>query len=420
MEKKRKFCLLVHYRNPYIVSAGTEKYIQLQTDCFSKNDLDTVLIFPIRKKAGLSIFGWGLIINKEFKGAFDEEALKNRLTDYASPKECRGVFVHHLLWSQVESLGRILSFADQIVFYIHDYYTCCVQQNLLRNATEYCGDGTISDDKCGGCQYYHDSVVEKEKIRAFLDSFKEVKIIAPSTVAKDVWLEGFPEYESSVEVLDHLLVSTEPGDTRPELEDEIINIAFVGNGMVSKGWNQWQEAVSDMSPDVKKLYHFYHLGTGTGDIKDVEHVSVDICKDGPDAMVKKLQELNIHIAVLFSIWPETYSYTFFEALEAKCFVITNKESGNIARQVQEYANGIIINKDGLKELLLENQKLKDFVNYYYKNKTVNMTKVYNEGYMDLLEGSYAYKADNRQSTFSEKVSAHFANALYRFRYRKVL
>ena len=56
-------------------------------------------------------------------------------------------------------------------------------------------------------------------------------------------------------------------------------------------------------------------------------------------MREALQRYEIDIAYVGSISPETYSYTYYEACEAGCFVITTDKSGNVSRQVEEDMTG---------------------------------------------------------------------------------
>ena len=156
------FCLLIHWRNPFIVSAGSEKYIQVQVAELEKNNIDTIVVFPVRKKIGITIFGWGMIVNKKFIGVYDEKIVIKLLHEALASHSCKGVMVHHLMWCNLQSLQKILSFSSEIIFYVHDYYSCCEQENLLKNNEYYCGDGALKDEKCGDCSFYKISIDKKE------------------------------------------------------------------------------------------------------------------------------------------------------------------------------------------------------------------------------------------------------------------
>jgi hypothetical protein len=73
----------------------------------------------------------------------------------------------------------------------------------------------------------------------------------------------------------------------------------------------------------------------------VNNIPVSFLEEGPDAMVKALRKHQIDIAFLWSIWPETYSFTLHEAFASGCFVVTNSLSGNIAEQIKGGSRGIV-------------------------------------------------------------------------------
>lgn len=353
MMKKQKtnllendFCLLVHWRNPFIVSAGSEKYIQKQVDILKINRIDSVVIFPVTKKIGITIFGWGLLINKQFIGVYDERVIISSLHTLLKMRKCKGVLVHHLMLSDLESLRRILSFTDKILFYVHDFYSCCEQQNLLRNDEIYCGDSKINEQKCSDCKYYKASFEKKYKTELFFSSFREVQVIAPSIVAANIWKEAYPDYKDNIHVIDHLNVEARRiVNDKSDDNDERLNVAFVGNGIKSKGWFIWNEALKELPDDIKNQYNFFHLGRVDKEYDYIKHIPVSVANEGANAMVRALQNNNIDVTVLVSLCPETYSYTFFEALEARCFVITTEISGNIKEKVMEFENGMVIKPD---------------------------------------------------------------------------
>ena len=414
--------MLVNNRNPYIANAGTEKYIQIQTDILSES-MDVMVIFPVTKKYVFTIYGWGVCVNREFIGVTDEKKIIELLRDILKTKICMGVFLHHLKWCDMESLGRILAFADHIVFYVHDYHTCCVQPNLLKNDESYCGGAELNEAKCMDCVYYKASLEHKEKIGRFFDQFKRIDIISPSKIAGDIWSKAYGKYSGSISVINHLIVETKPGKSLSVLSDkDKINVAFVGLGDKVKGWNLWKEALADLTPEECSKYNFYHFGQAFETLDGVTQVEVSISKDGPEAMTDKLKEYGINVAVLYSIWPETYSYTYFEAMKAGCFIITNARSGNIACQVEKYDNGIILEctTDGLKNLFKNSEILRKNINRFRCGLgTCDIKTSYNTEFTGYLSET-GCKEDYQSLKTSKMPFSGLADVLYMFRYRKEL
>ena len=120
-------------------------------------------------------------------------------------------------------------------------------------------------------------------------------------------------------------------------------IAYVGYESVNKGCHTWWRVTSEMA--VKGDYRFFHLGASSMSIPGVNNIPVSFLDEGPDAMVKTLRKHQIDIAFLWSIWPETYSFTLYEAFAAGCFVVTNSLSGNIAAQIKGSSKGIVFSDE---------------------------------------------------------------------------
>ena len=416
---REEFCLLVHNRNPYIANAGTEMYIQIQTD-YLLATMDVLVIFPVRKDYFLTVYGWGLIVNKRFLGVFDERHIIKYLSAYLIEKKCEGVLVHHLKWCNIESLSRILSFSDRILFYVHDYYTCCIQANLLKNDEEYCGDAVLDSKKCSDCKIYKEAIDHKKRIERFFAGFERIDVIAPSKVAGDIWRKAYEKYSDNISVVDHLIVDTVPGSQFSVLSDkDKINVAFVGLGDKVKGWELWKEALTRLTADERYEYNFYHFGQVFEALDGVTQVAVSISKDGPEAMTEKLKEYSINVAVLYSIWPETYSYTYFEAMKAGCFIITNDRSGNIVSQVEKYDNGMVLEctADSLKNLFMNPGKLRGEINRFrYGMGSCNVEITYNTHFAE----SFGKMRNNEiySNVKSENMPLSWlANFLYRLRYR---
>ena len=89
-------------------------------------------------------------------------------------------------------------------------------------------------------------------------------------------------------------------------------------------------------------------------------------------MVVELMKNSIDISFLWSIWPETYSYTYYESFAAGSFVITNNLSGNIADQVRNNKNGIVL--EDYSELidLLSNE---DYLSYLVENNKYRIDNI---------------------------------------------
>jgi hypothetical protein len=61
-----------------------------------------------------------------------------------------------------------------------------------------------------------------------------------------------------------------------------------------------------------------------------------------DAMRRAVADESLDVALLWSIWPETFCLTAYEALAAGATVITNPQAGNIVHVVEETGEGAVV------------------------------------------------------------------------------
>jgi glycosyltransferase involved in cell wall biosynthesis len=79
-------------------------------------------------------------------------------------------------------------------------------------------------------------------------------------------------------------------------------------------------------------------------------------------MIDALRKNEIDVAFLWSICPETFSFTLYEALAAGCFVITNPASGNIQAYIKANpAAGLVVDDEHALMELFEGNTLVDYI-----------------------------------------------------------
>ena len=419
---KKKFCIMIHYRNPFIYNAGSENYIISQIKHLDSIGVDTLLLFPVIKKGIVTLKGWGVLYGLDFWGIKSVESVKKYIIKMCKNAECGGVFIHSLIGCELTELKKIICIGKPIILYVHDYSSCCKQYNLLKNDENYCGNALLKEEKCNSCRYYNISKKRKKQFRDFFKQIEDFTVIAPSKMSAKLWGDAYPEYRDKIVIILHQkLVDTYYGNNEELSEEDNVKVAFVGNGIKIKGWDIWKNVIDKV---LDKKIVLYHFGKANIQYKNVINISVSIQKDGPDAMIKALRNNKIDIAILFSGWPETYSYTYYECLASNCFIITSPLSGNIAYEVENRKNGILIdyNENALKNVLNNSQELKCFINKFRTNSH------YSPGY---LIPNYDYENylnfDSVKISFMETsldlidlINASICNILYSVRYKHEL
>ena len=374
--KNNKYIITISYGNYVCGKGGTDKVILSQQKIFNQNGYSVVHIYNVHGigkyiKINNSNF-WNVLIDGEFSGMFTTADVCNLILEFQKQNiNLYGIYIHHLKSINIYELIKMLDYVNSnIYFYIHDYMTICPESGLIDDTGRFCGDDGFYYDKCYKCRYYNKKSISKiSDIELLFEKIKnKVTFIAPSEVAKNVWLKSYPDLEKNVKVIYHQKLKGEYKENLEEIsEKERLRIAFVGYQRKLKGWNHWKEATQKILNNniSEKLYQF---GTAEDMLPNVEIVNVDFTKD-LDSMITMLRKYKIHCAVLWSLLPETYSYTYYEALAANCYVLTNSKSGNIAYQTSQNGNGFVAkDEDSLTNLLLNEKQLRTYINEFRQKK----------------------------------------------------
>ena len=418
-----KYVLMTFYKHPYLFVFGAESFMIRQAKAFNDKGIDVVITFPIYKSFGpFSLSGWAILYNGKLACVRNVEGVKQYIADLNEKMTCEGVFVHTFWETKLNELYDIISFRKEAVVYIHDFASCCKNHNLTKNDEYYCGSGIVCEDKCHDCKYYEAGKKVQEDAIKFLKGDVSLKIIFPSENTKKIWIEAYPFVSESKHELcvvgHHSILSECEGElVQKDYSKRKIRVAFIGNGTVIKGWKKWIEAVDAIQKTpAADRYEFYHLGNAPENREYIKFIPVSV-KEDKDAMIHAMQEHDIDVVLLFSGWPETYSYTYYESVAADKFVITSEYSGNIKEQVEARKNGVVLPYDS--EVLLEYLKdtdnvEKDLQTYYSSPRTLPKEMVENKSYLEWLHAeddcSYTNLKKGRRQLLLE--------ALYRFRYRR--
>ncbi len=307
---------------------GARKFIDSQKEILRKNGHAILEIMPLPYcKAGENGCNYlAVSYDMAYLGIMSVEELA------ASYPIVNGMIVHSLYYGYevLEDIFSNISVENRILYYLHDYYCIC-NQRFLHFKGKLCLKNKL-DLQCTDCENRY----AQKRIYDFhnkLFQAYQVILIAPSQDTAD--RVQYYYRDAQIEVLPHLTYQEEEmcgcGNRKKR-------IAYLGGASWMKGWNGFCHVVEAL----KDKYEFFCMGKcDKGQrIENVTYVDVTLEQGGEvPIMVDALRKYHIDIAYIGSIWPETYSYTYFEAYEAGCFVITNELSGNVCNQVRENQNG---------------------------------------------------------------------------------
>lgn len=373
--KNKRYVITISYGDYRKGSGGTDKVILAHKELFLENNISMIHIYACNK-IGVRIRIkrkdlWEVINDDKYCGIYTTSQLCRNVYDLSKKGYILSdVFIHHFNNINLDEMTKLLNYIKvPIKFYLHDYMSVCPKGGLVDTNGYFCGCSEPNSDKCSKCNYYTEDNQERlNEIKKFFKYFKKrLTFIAPSPTAKEVWVNTYSNYVNQVKTIYHQKLQGIYKENVKEIKDgEPIKIAFVGYQRPLKGAKIWNDAIIRLH-NLGVNERFYQFGR-TEELYDfVQQIEVDVSKNIND-MVEKLRENNIDVAVLWSLWPETYSYTYYEAYASNCFVLTSKKSGNIAVQTNNNGNGIVTeNEYQLFEELLDENNLRRKINYWRKN-----------------------------------------------------
>jgi hypothetical protein len=247
--------------------------------------------------------------------------------------------IHHIKSWQPDDISQLLdaSAPTRVRFFLHDYFTICENPNLTFGDRVYCGAPPSRSDACTVCRYGEARRSREASIARLIDTLgmrPGTEFIAPSQCAAEVWSARYPEQRARVRVVPHQELVSD-GSVEPP-PDGPLRLGFVGWGTATKGIEAWRALIDDIR--IRAPYVLSHLGLCSIGCA-AHHVEVDFIRDGRDAMKRAIIEARLDFVFLWSIWPETFSFTCYEAIAAGAHVLTNSNSGNIAATVRRTGRG---------------------------------------------------------------------------------
>ncbi|MCM3338747.1 hypothetical protein M3650_08855 [Paenibacillus sp. MER TA 81-3] len=332
---------------------GTSKFIREQ-----------MILYKEKGCINLHLF-WRIYNIKGFNGSFltvvkngSEIGLFTIDQFFEAINNIKALIVHNLIGMELSVLDTIINKLDSkvpILYYLHDFSCICSNIKLMHNDETFCHGYEDEWKLCASCE----SNEQKKKIFEYhstLFSINNIKLIAPSNHTKYAVTKAFNLDEKKIAVINHqkhTIVNKEKISVNNK-----IKIAYVGYKHIHKGWEIFKKIFFEF----KNKYEFYCLGTNDEFIEGINYIDVSFIENGELAMVNKLVEHSIDVAFLWSVWPETYSYTYYESFAAGSLVITNVLSGNIADQVKVNQNGVVFNNyTELRDLLSNEEELRNTI-----------------------------------------------------------
>lgn len=318
--------LFVSHSDYYESLGGTERAIKGQINRLLEENISTISIFPLfpsREDTKLPVF-YGVRINNMFAGtalwsSIEQFLLKNKAF-IGSAK------IHHLMNWRHKDLLQLCSFLKinsiNYSYYLHDLFS------LSKKAYDvYSGKNKYDLFSVNSNFELINGLSDGERKSFFGEILNRAEnIIVPSPFMSKTMCKYFNISEDRISISPLTDFGANIG-TFARGSSKRIKVAFLGHKTYIKGSAVWDFLIEQKN--IIGQYDFYHIG-GSEKSGFVVNIPYSFQKSGINSAVDTLIEYDIDIVILWSLVPESYSYTLHEALCAGCYIITSEQSGNIA------------------------------------------------------------------------------------------
>lgn len=281
------------------------------------------------------------ILNGQLLGAFAADAIADGLAALRGPG-ARGSFaIHNLLGHDVDEVLAILDACGLHagVYWLHDFTSLCAGYQLLRNDVQDCGAPPADSAACNVCLYgpgRAPQTAEHERLFRKLD----LTVVSPAQVTLDFWQARVSYPTAGAVVHPHLRLVPRASQSPAASGAGPLRLAFLGMPSAHKGWPIFAELATEFADDPR--YQFLHLGAWRDPRAPVEFHPVAVSLDDPAAMRRAVEELQVDVAVIWSIFRETYCLAAYEAIAAGAAIVTSPDSANVAALVATGGHGRVL------------------------------------------------------------------------------
>lgn len=379
----KKYALIISHTNYLESMGGTEKYIYEQSSYLAYNNVGVIQIYPGQSYSLLDTKDgtyYGVVADGYFRGFHSIADIGNWLSNLNI--QLTKLYTHHLLNWQISDYMTLFKRAKERhafshVLFMHDFFALCSSYHMLYEPkaavrVKQAGDrkpcipeivastGTGADAPiCQSCRHSAQLPEWRQANRSVLAQADQ--IIVPSEFVKETVVAVYSDIVDQIKVHSHLIFTKQKLVTKPRPQTRKLKLAYLGYRMDNKGWKLWERLYMDES--LGQIYEFHHIGSQEDYADHVVMHRYSFIKDGMMGAPNLLIEHDIDIVLLWSIVPESYSYTLQEAVAAGVPVLTSPQSGNIAATIDSHPElgKVLHSEDKLREFLFNSETVRCYV-----------------------------------------------------------
>ncbi|WP_068775057.1 sulfotransferase [Paenibacillus sp. FJAT-26967] len=376
----KQYALVFSHTNYLESMGGTEKYIYEQASYLSQNNAGIIQIYPGQSYSLLHTKEdtfYGVVVSDQFIGFYSVREIVEWLSRIH--KQLTEIYTHHLLNWQIRDYTALLQNVEESgviphTFFMHDFFALCssyhmmyqpkIRQSIIEAKERR---SCIADVAAAGtgaviCQSCTHGIALEEWRKALRPVLHQSdRIVVPSDFVKETVAALYPDITDKIRVRGHLIFDKQTIIYKPRPENRKIRLAFLGYKMENKGWLLWERLYKDEA--LGRLYEFHHIGSQEKYADQVAVHRYSFLREGrmgaPDLLIAQ----EIDLVLLWSIVPESYSYTLQESIAAGVPVLTSPLSGNIAATIDAHPElgKILSGEDELRAFLFDSEHVRNYV-----------------------------------------------------------
>jgi hypothetical protein len=331
---------------------GVQILLRRELEMLQERDYLQIHLYPIHPLPFLDTsdekIQLGVLINGTNVGNFNADDIVSCLERMDKSKHRSLFVIHSLLGHNMDQTIAILKAAGikkdggniSGFLWLHDYSPLYNNYKLLRNDVEYRGiprEGTVAWELC---EFARAEFSHRAEFAKLLQAF-DVELLSPSKAALAIWEDANLLKPHRSRVVEHVTlrpVASKPPSTRHSTGP--LKVGFLGYPSEHKGWPVFQQLVLGLKGDAR--YEFYHLGKARQGGLPVEFREVIASGVEPDLMRRAVSALELDVVLAWSIWPETFCLTAYEAVAGGAVLVTNPCAGNIVDLAKQTGEGLVL------------------------------------------------------------------------------
>lgn len=254
--------------------------------------------------------------------------------------------IRHIAWHSL-NLPRIAKGLNiPVVYSMHDFYSICPTVNLKNESNIYCGGRCNSNSgDCNVPLWREGSItnLKNEFIHSWRNKFRTFTahcdaIVSTDESAKEQICTILPEIANKFHTIPHgrsfnSMIEAKHAISPPNK----IRVLVLGNISLAKGEDLIKKMIIN---DIDEKFDFHFLGDANGLSIYGTHHGIYTRED----VVLKIKELNPHIGVVLSLWPETFCHTLTEMWAAGIPVLAI-DLGAVGNRIRKTGAGWLVSKD---------------------------------------------------------------------------